>query len=231
MPVPTNTSGQAAAAAPPDRRQPWQGNPDTTPAVVLRSHYRQLHALLAIAMIAVVGLAAVVILATNDDRDTTRYDGGPEEGTRAPAATPSPREDANGPRSRVPIRYATSAAEQARTTRGRPRHTSASRRRAGSPLVRGTLSQRTTRRSAAHRQAECRSPMGAVAPPLAQSWASRSDCLGALSGEPGDWAPACSRSPTIASGEIWAVAGKRPGRPAAGAATLVLRVGRPFDQK
>jgi hypothetical protein len=55
-------------------------------------------------MIAVVGLAAVVILATNDDRDTgagsatqvsapgptdsTRYDGGPEEGTRAPAARP-----------------------------------------------------------------------------------------------------------------------------------------------
>jgi hypothetical protein len=97
MPVPTNTSGQAAAAAPPDRRQPWQGNPDTTPAVVLRSHYRQLHALLAIAMIAVVGLAAVVILATNDDRDTTRYDGGPEEGTRGPgryAFTPGGRERA-----------------------------------------------------------------------------------------------------------------------------------------
>ena len=70
------------------------------PAVVLRSHHRQLRALLAVAMIAVVGLsAAVVILATNDDRDTsagsvtqpsahgptgnTRYDGGPEEGTAA----------------------------------------------------------------------------------------------------------------------------------------------------
>jgi len=77
------------------------GNPIPAqhPAVVLRSHYRQLRALLAIAMIAVVGLtAAVVILATNDDRDTgtasatqvtaptptgsTRYDGGPEEGSR-----------------------------------------------------------------------------------------------------------------------------------------------------
>jgi hypothetical protein len=72
--------------------------PAQHPAVVLRSHYKQLGALLAIAMIAVVGLtAAVVILATNDDRDTgagsatqvsapgptgnTRYDGGPEEGT------------------------------------------------------------------------------------------------------------------------------------------------------
>ena len=82
------------------------------PAVVLRSHYRQLRALLAIAMIAVVGLtAAVVILATNDDRDTsaspgtqvsapgpaggTRYDGGPEEGSRGvvPAQPPSTRYD------------------------------------------------------------------------------------------------------------------------------------------
>ena len=76
------------------------------PAVVLRSHYVQLRALLAIAMIAVVGLTvAVVILATNDDdggatstrsaapviapaqtTPGTRYDGGPEEGTRAPNA-------------------------------------------------------------------------------------------------------------------------------------------------
>jgi hypothetical protein len=82
------------------------------PAVVLRSHYRQLLALLAIAMIAVVGLtAAVVILATNDDRDigtssatqvnapaptgNTRYDGGPEEGSRGlvPAQSPSTRYD------------------------------------------------------------------------------------------------------------------------------------------
>jgi hypothetical protein len=69
------------------------------PAVVLRSHYNHLRALLAVAMIAVVGLsAAVVILATDDDpvvtsagsatqasapspTGTTRYDGGPEEGT------------------------------------------------------------------------------------------------------------------------------------------------------
>ena len=81
--------------------------PARHPAVVLRSHYRQLGALLAIAMIAVVGLTtAVVILATNDDRDTgassatqlsapgptgsTRYDGGPEEGSAniAPSRPP-----------------------------------------------------------------------------------------------------------------------------------------------
>jgi hypothetical protein len=76
--------------------------PTQHPAVVLRSHYRQLRALLAIAMIAVVGLtAAVVILAINNDGDAftsaapaaqasapsptggIRYDGGPEEGTAA----------------------------------------------------------------------------------------------------------------------------------------------------
>jgi hypothetical protein len=45
--------------------------PTQHPAVVLRSNYRQLRALLAIAMTAVVGLtAALVILATNDDRET-----------------------------------------------------------------------------------------------------------------------------------------------------------------
>ncbi len=81
--------------------------PTQHPAVVLRSHYRQLRTLLVIAMIAVVGLsAAVVILAGNDDRDTsagsatrvsapgpagsTRYDGGPEEGlaNTAPSRPP-----------------------------------------------------------------------------------------------------------------------------------------------
>ena len=72
--------------------------PAQHPAVVLRSHYKQLRALLATAMIAVLGLTvAVVILATDDDADTgvgtatqlsapgptgsVRYDGGPEEGT------------------------------------------------------------------------------------------------------------------------------------------------------
>jgi hypothetical protein len=81
--------------------------PAQHPAVVLRSHYQQLRALLATAMVAVVGLtAAVVILATNDDRDTstgaatqvtapgptgtTRYDGGPEEGSRSVVAARQP---------------------------------------------------------------------------------------------------------------------------------------------
>jgi hypothetical protein len=78
------------------------------PAVVLRSHYLQLRALFAVAMIAVVGLtAAVVILATNDDAGTSagstqplsaatqsapgpRHDGGPEEGS-ADIAAAQPR--------------------------------------------------------------------------------------------------------------------------------------------
>jgi hypothetical protein len=80
------------------------------PAVVLRSHYVQMRALLAIALTAVVGLTvAVVILATGDAGGTSassatrvstptpvapgqRYDGGPEEGTRGLAprnASPS----------------------------------------------------------------------------------------------------------------------------------------------
>ena len=86
--------------------------PTQHPAVVLRSHYRQLRALLAVAMIAVVGLTvAVMVLATDNVRDTgggsatqvsapgpagsTRYDGGPEEGSRGllPAQPPSARYD------------------------------------------------------------------------------------------------------------------------------------------
>jgi hypothetical protein len=89
-----------------------QAIPRQHPAVVLRSHYNHLRALLAVAMIALAGLtAAVVILAVDDDRDTstgtatpasapspagsTRYDGGPEEGTRGvlPARQPGVRYD------------------------------------------------------------------------------------------------------------------------------------------
>ena len=94
--------------------------PTQHPAVVLRSHYRFVRALLAVAMIAVVGLsAAVVILATHEDRDTVagsaapataaaptgdvRYDGGPEEGTRGaltfgrPASPPAGTRYDGGP--------------------------------------------------------------------------------------------------------------------------------------
>jgi hypothetical protein len=79
--------------------------PRQHPAVVLRSHFNQLRALLAVALIAVAGLTvAVVILATDDEAGsgsatvsapapsgTTRYDGGPDEGTRGvlPAQQPN----------------------------------------------------------------------------------------------------------------------------------------------
>jgi hypothetical protein len=112
-----------------------QAIPQQHPAVVLRSRFTHLRALLAIAMVAIVGLStAVVILANDSDggSDTsavapsgsiryggfnpatgrpdaaslpeqgarsqpgsTRYDGGPEEGTRGivPPAESSPRYD------------------------------------------------------------------------------------------------------------------------------------------
>ena len=64
------------------------------PAVVLKSHYKAVCALLAVALVA---LAATVVILANNDTDTkvsiapksaqvlqpgTRFDGGPDEGTR-----------------------------------------------------------------------------------------------------------------------------------------------------
>ena len=65
-----------------------QAVPTQQPAVVLRSHYRQLRALLAIAMIAVVGLSAAVVILADDETTSTR------------PATPvsAPSEPADGPR-------------------------------------------------------------------------------------------------------------------------------------
>jgi hypothetical protein len=85
--------------------------PQQHPAVVLRSHYRAVRALLVVAMVAIVGLSGAVVIVANDDDAAsapntalyqespathahpkgnlavqppagTRYDGGPEEGTR-----------------------------------------------------------------------------------------------------------------------------------------------------
>jgi hypothetical protein len=84
--------------------------PRQHPAVVLKSHYKAVRALLAVALVAIVALAAtVVILASDDDNATTsaqpkaqtqqqlpagtRFDGGPDEGTRgiqAQAQAPAP---------------------------------------------------------------------------------------------------------------------------------------------
>jgi hypothetical protein len=71
--------------------------PKQHPAVVLRRHFDAVRALLVAALVAVVALAATVVILANDDVDTkvsvapksaqvlqpgTRFDGGPDEGTR-----------------------------------------------------------------------------------------------------------------------------------------------------
>jgi uncharacterized iron-regulated membrane protein len=80
------------------------------PSVVLRSHFKLVRGLLAIAMVAVVALAAVVVILANDDDQVTtankaapavqsqpqtqpgtRYDGGPDEGTRGLSAQSLPQ--------------------------------------------------------------------------------------------------------------------------------------------
>jgi hypothetical protein len=79
-----------------------QAIPRQHPAVVLRSHFNQLRALLAVAMVAIVGLSVAVVILANDDEvsttsststaapvGTTRADGGPEEGTRGIVRQPT----------------------------------------------------------------------------------------------------------------------------------------------
>jgi hypothetical protein len=70
--------------------------PKQHPAVVLRTHYKAVRALLAAVLVAVVALAATVVILANDNDTTvsiapksaqalppgTRFDGGPDEGTR-----------------------------------------------------------------------------------------------------------------------------------------------------
>ena len=95
--------------------------PAQHPSVVLRSHFKLVKGLLAIAMVAVLALtAAVVILAADEDKvDTaskatpqvssrgvvaqpqtpgTRFDGGPEEGTRGLIAQPKAQPQTPGTR-------------------------------------------------------------------------------------------------------------------------------------
>jgi hypothetical protein len=102
--------------------------PKQHPAVVLRSHYKAVRALLVAALVAVVALAVTVVILANDDNKTavspapkaaeqqqqqilppgTRFDGGPDEGTRGiqPHALPpgtrfdgGPDEGTRGPQS------------------------------------------------------------------------------------------------------------------------------------
>jgi hypothetical protein len=81
--------------------------PAQHPSVVLRSHFNLVKALLAISMAAVIALTAAVVILANDEDDVstatravpavqaqpqlpagTRFDGGPEEGTRGLIAQP-----------------------------------------------------------------------------------------------------------------------------------------------
>jgi hypothetical protein len=75
--------------------------PKQHPEVVLRSHYKAVRALLAVTLVAIVALAATLVIVA-DDNDAassaqpkvhqqqqtlppgTRFDGGPDEGTRGP---------------------------------------------------------------------------------------------------------------------------------------------------
>ena len=76
--------------------------PRQHPAVVLKSHYKAVRALLAAALVAIVALSATVVILANDDDNAkvsaqpqaaqpqaaqqhapgVRFDGGPDEGTR-----------------------------------------------------------------------------------------------------------------------------------------------------
>jgi hypothetical protein len=79
--------------------------PRQHPAVVLRSHYKAVIAMLCVALVAIVALATTLVIVANDDNDTavsaqpnarqqqilppgTRFDGGPDEGTRGIQAAP-----------------------------------------------------------------------------------------------------------------------------------------------
>jgi hypothetical protein len=80
--------------------------PRQHPAVVLRSQYTKVLALLCAAVVAIVALAAAVVIVANDDNDVsisaqpntqqqqilppgTRFDGGPDEGTRGIQVAPA----------------------------------------------------------------------------------------------------------------------------------------------
>jgi hypothetical protein len=111
MPLPTTTQEAVMGKAVPAQH----------PAVVLRSHYKLVRALLAVAMIAVVGLTGAVVIVAGDSHEVagkssarphqgrvaqppgTRYDGGPDEGTRG-AVSSGRRDSAPLPQQEHPLR-------------------------------------------------------------------------------------------------------------------------------
>jgi hypothetical protein len=99
--------------------------PRQHPAVVLRSQYKAVLAMLCVALVAIAALAATLVIVANDDNETTisaqpnahqqqvlppgtRFDGGPDEGTRGIQVAPvapgtrfdgGPDEGTRGPQS------------------------------------------------------------------------------------------------------------------------------------
>ena len=103
--------------------------PKQHPSVVLRSHFKAVRALLIAALVAICALAAALVVVATDDEQAsiapksasveqqqqqqalpagTRFDGGPDEGTRGPQAYPAapgtrfdggPDEGTRGPQS------------------------------------------------------------------------------------------------------------------------------------
>jgi hypothetical protein len=132
--------------------------PAQHPSVVLRSHFKLVRGLLAIAMVAVLALtAAVVILANDEDQVSTatkavpavqsqplpagtRFDGGPEEGTRGliaqPKAQPLPADTRfdGGPEegTRGPTSYYDSPAQRSSY---QPAPADSSKERSGGPRM------------------------------------------------------------------------------------------------
>ena len=142
--------------------------PSQHPSVVLRSHYKAVRALLAVAMVALIALAAaVVILADDEDRaistaqptvqeqtlpSGTRFDGGPDEGTRGPQAYPlapgtrfdgGPDEGTRGPQPAVVEPWTRSSYQ--------PAPADGFKDRAGGPSTRWVVPARSQRPQATHR--------------------------------------------------------------------------------
>jgi hypothetical protein len=84
-----------------------QAIPRQHPAVVLRSHYKAVLAMLCVSLVAIVALSTALVIVANDDNEATiaaqpsaqpqtlppgtRFDGGPDEGTRGiVGAQPAP---------------------------------------------------------------------------------------------------------------------------------------------
>jgi hypothetical protein len=116
MSLTTTTRTAAETTVPAQEAVMGQPFPTQHPAVVLRSQFKLVRNLLIVAMVAVVALSAAVVIVANDDEisgsnqaaeatalpnqavhshpleatpaPATRYDGGPEEGTRAIIAVP-----------------------------------------------------------------------------------------------------------------------------------------------